>query len=367
MRITSRISADNAVYNINLGRQRMERLNEMITSGMQVSSPSQDPVATKKILDLEGQVKTSDQYISNIKNGSLWLDMVANTVEGVLDSVMEVKSIASQGVTGLGDPIKQQELMTSLKLYRDQLLDMPNSSAIGDQYVMSGYKSNLKPFPTTAISADTTLGSSALTNIDTTNITVGMPISGPGIPDGAIVTAITSAGAAGAVTLSSAATATAAGASLSYKGTFAGTDDPLNVEINKGLTLNVNVTGGSLLRGGTPPGSSGVDIIKTIDNLMADIQSGNQAGVVSAVATIDTASKQVLSVISDIGMRKARLDNALQSQQRLSNVLKTSVSNIQDVDLAKAATELTQQKTAYEAALSATAKITPLSLLDYLK
>jgi flagellar hook-associated protein 3 FlgL len=42
------------------------------------------------------------------------------------------------------------------------------------------------------------------------------------------------------------------------------------------------------------------------------------------------------------------------------------VSDIQRVDLTKGGVELSQQQTAYEAALSATAKISSLSLLDYL-
>jgi flagellar hook-associated protein 3 FlgL len=42
------------------------------------------------------------------------------------------------------------------------------------------------------------------------------------------------------------------------------------------------------------------------------------------------------------------------------------VSDTMGVDYIKAATQLNQQQSAFEAALSATAKITQLSLLDYL-
>ena len=53
--------------------------------------------------------------------------------------------------------------------------------------------------------------------------------------------------------------------------------------------------------------------------------------------------------------------------ERNQNTLKNIIASLQEVDYAKAATELTQQKTAFEAALASTAKLTNLSLLDYIK
>jgi flagellar hook-associated protein 3 FlgL len=74
----------------------------------------------------------------------------------------------------------------------------------------------------------------------------------------------------------------------------------------------------------------------------------------------------MLSAVSDVGMRTARLDNALSMQQRNSNNLREMHDGMQNIDMAAAAIALTQQKTAFDAALAATAKVTPLSLLDYM-
>lgn len=367
MRITNQITSNNAIYNLNLGLNKMDHLNEIIASQQKVNRPSDDPVATKKILDTESQIKTTNQYIDNIKGGQLWLNMAGTTLEGIQATVMSIKGAASSAISGLDDPVKRGDTVNSLMLYRDQLLDYSNSAIVGGQYIFSGFNSLTQPFPTSTVSATTTAGSNAITNIDTTNMDVGMPISGPGIPENSFVSAITTPGVGGAITLSSNATASAAAATLSFKGAFAGTDDPMNIELNKGMQLNTNVTGGNLIRGGTPPGSTGVDIIKTIDGLIADVSNANLAGVTSAVNTLDKANNQVMSVVGDVGMRTARLQNALDFQQRTNDVFQSIRTDLQDVDMAAAATQLTNEKTAYDAALSATAKITPLSLLDYLK
>lgn len=366
MRVTSKMSSDNSIYNINLSQQKMNRLNDMISSGMNVGTPSIDPVATSKILSIESQSKTVDQYISNVKTGQLWMQMNETVLDGVQKNVIQLKAIAMSAIGGIDDPYKRTEALNSLKLYRDQILDMPNAAQIGDQYIFSGFKGNTKPFDQTTITADSTSGSNILANIDTTNLHPGMPISGPGIPDDTIISAITTPGIAGTITLSNNATATTAAGSITFSGNFTGTDDPFLIEMNQGMKMAINTTGGNLLRGGTPPGSTGVDIIKTLDQLILDITNVNKAGVTSSISLFDSANQQIMSTVGDLGMRSSRLDNALSYQERANGVLKTMLANLQEVDMAKAGIELNNQKNAFEATLAATAKIAPISLLNYL-
>ena len=297
MRITDKTTSSNAIYNINEGRIKLDRLNEASSTGRVVNRPSDDPVATKKILDIESQIKASNQYISNIKTCQTWLDMAGTSLEGMLSSVMSIKGAAGQAAGAISDPIKKADILSQLQAYKDQLTDYPNSQ-VGGQYVFSGYNSNTPPFDKT--------------------------------------------------------------------GNFNGTEDLVTIEVNKGVQVPISVSGGAVLRGGTPPGTSGVDIIGTLDTLIADINSGNTAGISAANVALDAANQQMLGAISDVGMRKARMDNALASQQRNNNTLTEIHDNMQNVDYAKVAIELTNQKTAFDAALASTAKIAPLSLLNYL-
>jgi flagellar hook-associated protein 3 FlgL len=76
--------------------------------------------------------------------------------------------------------------------------------------------------------------------------------------------------------------------------------------------------------------------------------------------------KQVANAISDVGNRLTRLDSAKTMITRNNDTLNGIMSDTQGVDMIQAATELNQQQTAFEAALAATARISKLSLLDYL-
>jgi flagellar hook-associated protein 3 FlgL len=377
MRITDTMTANNAIYNINEGRIKLDRLNEAISSGKVVNRPSDDPVSTKKILDLETQIKSSNQYVSNIKTGQTWLDMAGTSLEGLLSSVMSIKGAAGQALGALTDPVKKDNVLSQLKAFRDQLTDYPDVQ-VGGQYVFSGFKNDVPPFGENTVTGNITSGTFDIANIDTTDLYPGLPIIGPGIPPDSTVSTITTSSTGsgisdGAITFTNpktpptTATASATAATLTFTGKFNGTEDIVNMEITKGVQVPISISGGAILRAGTPPGSTGgVDIIKTLDTLIADINSGNTAGINTANTDLDKANQQLLGAISDVGMRKARMDNALTAQQRNLNVLSEIHDNLQNVDMAKAAIELTNQKTAFEAALAATAKIAPLSLLNYL-
>jgi len=66
-----------------------------------------------------------------------------------------------------------------------------------------------------ALTGDTVNSNNTVSNIDTTNVSAGMPISGAGIPPGTTVQAIVgTAGPGGSLTLSQNATATASGVAL---------------------------------------------------------------------------------------------------------------------------------------------------------
>ena len=61
-----------------------------------------------------------------------------------------------------------------------------------------------------------------------------------------------------------------------------------------------------------------------------------------------------------------RLQDAVTQQQSLSTLYKGFVSNIEDVDMGKAITNLNQNQVALQAALQVTAQLNKVSLLTYL-
>ena len=306
MRITPGMTADNAVYNLQQGRAGLDTLQEQITSGSIVNKPSDDPLTTRQLLTLQNEINAGKQSTSNITKGTLLLNVADTALTGMADIMTQVKSAAATMISGTTSATSIASVTNNLTQLRSQLVDLGNTQ-IGNQFVFAGFK-NAPPF------------------------------------DAA--------------------------------GNFTGTNDSLSVETAPGSQVATNVSGGNLLRGGTPPaavgsgataGGSPVDILGSIDALIAAISSGNTSAVNDGVKNMAAASDQITAAQTDVAGRLTRLSNAQTMITNNQNTLETAYGDKQNVDLAKAGVELSQMTTAFNASLSATAKLTQLSLLDYLK
>lgn len=149
-------------------------------------------------------------------------------------------------------------------------------------------------------------------------------------------------------------------------GAFNGTDDSITIEIDRGAFVPINYSGGNLLRGGTPPGSTGTDIIGTFDNLITALGANDQAGVQAELPNLESALSQVLSNRTDLGARMNRLESQKNVIEEMKFSLTKVLSDKQDVDFMQVISDLTKQQTAFEAAIAASGKISQVSLLDYL-
>ena len=149
--------------------------------------------------------------------------------------------------------------------------------------------------------------------------------------------------------------------------TFNGDETPLTVDIGPSSKQQMNITGNQVLTGSgvsTPYGTT--NILDSIDNLITAVQSNNVAGIQTATAALENGTNQINNAQSDVASRMIRLKNATTLNTNTTNTLQTIAGNIQNVDYNKLGVELSQQQTAYQASLAATAKVSQMSLLNYL-
>lgn len=130
--------------------------------------------------------------------------------------------------------------------------------------------------------------------------------------------------------------------------------------------MPINYSGGELLRGGTPPGSTGTDIIGVFDNLITALGANDQTAVQAELPNLEDALSQVLSTRTDLGARMNRLEGQKNVIEEMKFSLTKVLSDKQDVDFMQVISDLTKQQTAFEAAIAASGKISQISLLDYL-
>lgn len=300
MRITPNISADSALYNIQQGRAKLDKLQELISSGSNVNRPSDDPIASRVLLDIGDKLKATDQYASNITKASTWLQFTSTALQGMADTMQLAKQQVATITSGNSDPTIRQTVVSQLQALKQQMIDMGNTQ-MGDQYLFGGAKNAALPFS-------------------------------------------------------------------SVSPYYSGDETATSVEIAQSTTQQMNIPGNQILTADTavsqPYGST--NILKAFDDLIAAVGSDNVAGIQAGAKTLESGAQQITNAQSDVASRQIRLDSSSKMNANNKNALETIAGNIQNVDYAKLAVEMTQQQTAFQASLSATAKVTQLSLLDYL-
>ncbi|BCS55798.1 flagellar hook-associated protein FlgL [Geobacter sp. SVR] len=300
MRITANITSQNSLYNIQQGRAKLDKLNELIGTGYNINRPSDDPVNTALLLDIGDKVKAGDQYQSNITKSNIWQQVTSTALNGMSSTIQLAQKQVSNVANGTSDETTRQTAIDQLKTLKQQLIDMGNTE-INGQYIFGGAVSTTAPFNSTA----------------------------------------------------------------PY---YSGDETALKIEIAPSSIQQMNIPGNQLLTADSatskPYGST--NILKAFDDLIAAIGSNDVDAIQAGAKALEAGAQQVTNAQTDVAARVQRLDSMSTLNENNKNTLSTIYSNTQNVDYAKLAVELSQQQTAFNASLSATAKLSQLSLLDYL-
>lgn len=143
-------------------------------------------------------------------------------------------------------------------------------------------------------------------------------------------------------------------------GTYAGDDGAIERTVMDGLTVRVNVTGDQAFG---PDGGNVFDVLTSIvHNLRTDPSSlGADLGALDERAVaFRAAHAQVGARYNQVEAMRVRTESA-----RLNS--ENALAEVESVDLPKTIMELKLQEVAYQAALSATARVIQPSLLDFLR
>ncbi len=146
-------------------------------------------------------------------------------------------------------------------------------------------------------------------------------------------------------------------------GAFTGTEDQVNIQVGKSSQVAINYSGGKLLNGT----GGGVDIFAQLKSLSTALSTNDQAGLQGSLTSLDSAQNQINSARAETGSRMVTVESASTTLDSANINLNSNLSGIQDIDIIKTYSDLTSQQTAYQASLTATSKISQLSLLNYIK
>lgn len=311
MRVTANSFSNTLITQLGSLAARQARLQSQAATGQRVRLPEDDPVALRRVLDLQSEFSSTGQYTRNIARQT-------ELAQASFTSIKALKTLSDRAgeIATQADDLKSPE---ELKFYAQEITEMikqavslMNATNRGDT-IFGGTVTNQPPF---------VMALDANGNV----------------------------------------------ASVTYQGNLTLAES----EISEGVTLTPQAIGenttGSGPRGLVTDSRAGADLFNHLISLQNNLLSGNTTAI-AAVDRVNLSSDEanLLSHMSANGAIQARLEStdSLNRQRGLS--IETQVSKEVDADLAQTLVKLSQTQTAYEAALQSGAQALNLSLLDYLR
>ena len=154
--------------------------------------------------------------------------------------------------------------------------------------------------------------------------------------------------------------------SIAYKGNSA----ELNVQVDSGYEVQINSSGINLvgqverITGGN---SKNLDIFAVTKDFIAALGTNTKTDISRSIDEFDELGNQVGGQIANLGIRQNLLEERLEIIEEKKTVYEQLLSNIEDTDYSEAITSLSSDMLALEAAQNTFAKVTQMSLFNFLR
>ena len=375
-----------------------------VSSGQRINLASDDPAGATQVVSLNHILASTAQYSSNIDAANARLSTESNTLSSFNSLLDQARSMAVQGINGTLSASDRQDMATQLVQIRAQLVQLANTTDASGNALFAGTSTTTTPF---VLNSDGSVSYAG--NGDNQMTAIGSGLRIPNSDEGAGLfmnipagngSFVASAAAGNTGTLLVGATsvadssawkaATAAGP-VDYQISFDAAGNWTATDANNGNAVvasgsyqdggSVSFNGMTIALSGTPAAGDTVnvqsgqtqDVFATLTNMidalndgsLDDTQLGNTMS--RQIESIDRAQDQISSTQTDVGGRLNRLTQQQSTYSDLTLTYQTTLSGVQDTDMASAISQLMLQSTALQASQQTFAKVQGMSLFDYLK
>jgi flagellar hook-associated protein 3 FlgL len=141
MRISLGMMAEDSLRNIEANQNRMEALQNQITSGSRITKPSDDPIGAARALSLQESLDQSAQYGRNIDQASSWLNTTDSVLNSVTDSLQRARELAVQAANDTLTSSDRSAIQSEITQLQQHVLNLANSK-YGAYFLFSGTRTD---------------------------------------------------------------------------------------------------------------------------------------------------------------------------------------------------------------------------------
>ena len=137
MRVTQQMLVDSMLSNVESNQNRLQQLQNQITSGSQLSKPSDNPIGVARALNLQESISQSQQYQRNIDQAKSWLNTTDSALDSVTQALQRLRELAIQGANDTLGQTERTAIQSEVQQLQQHVLDLSHSK-YGPYYIFAG-------------------------------------------------------------------------------------------------------------------------------------------------------------------------------------------------------------------------------------
>jgi flagellar hook-associated protein 3 FlgL len=306
MKISTTLFFDRSTQQLGNVQANLSKTQEQLSTGLQIVKPSDAPDKAALVTRLESELSRQTGYQNTLKAVNVRLTSEETALKNTSDVLYRIKELAVQAANDTLGPQDRQSVALELSTLRDQVLSLANSQDSNGNYLFSGSKASQPAF-----SQD-------------------------------------------------------AKGHVSYQGDQA----RMKVNVGDNRRVNLNMPGSDafvrVVRDDGKGNKSAVDFFQSLDDLVAAVKSSDQVAIQRGVSEVDGLQNGISEGLGQIGADLNVVDMQNNVLDQVILRLKTTRSDVEDLDYTTAITKMNKDQLALEAAQSSFAKISQLSLFKYM-
>jgi flagellar hook-associated protein 3 FlgL len=307
MKISTQLMFDKASQQMSQVQHALGKSQAELAQGKQVLNPSDAPDQAATIQRLKSILSRQDSFQTGLNTVRARLEGEDSTLQSVNDLIVRSKEIVIQANNDSLSPSDRKALGTELQALRDQMLSLANTRDSNGNFLFSGSRVTQPAF------------------------------GGP------------------------------AGTSPIYKGD----QTKMFVMVGEQRSIPINRTGTdafvSVSRTDANGVTSAAGFFQVMDDLVASVSNSDRPGMRRSIGELDSLQQGLGLAQASVGSNLRVIDQQTSVIENTVLNLKSTLSNVEDLDYASAITKMNQQMLSLEAAQSSFAKMSQMNLFNFIK
>jgi len=310
MRVTNNMLSQNLLKNLEYANNRMDTIQNRLSTGEAITKPSDDPVRIGISLRFKSSIASMEQWKTNSSEALAYLETTEGILANMNSMLQRVRELSVQGANGANSMDDRAQIAKEVDQLTQQFQVIANSQ-VGTKYIFSGTRVDIAPME---------------------QYTTPIPSPPPALTE------------------------------------WRGNSKIFEFEVGSNLKMPVSVDGKKLF--GVTDNGDGTQssaLFDTMHKLSSALYSSDQTQINEALGEIDGHIDNTLGLRAELGAKTNRMYVVADQLDSSIINLKQNLSDIQDADMAETIMEFKSIQNVYRAALSVGSQIIQPSLVDFIR